>query len=166
MSRSAMLLFCAVAWAMACRHAQEVGDETQKSAEQEKKDEAPAAPKRAKARRESEVKRPAYPGRPELSTTATGLMKPEGPMRIQKKLADLGYYKGEVTGELDEETAAALRKFQGDHDLARTGAPDRETVKQLGLSEADVWRDQQKREKQERKEREQKHEERENEPRS
>ncbi|MBK7859973.1 MAG: peptidoglycan-binding protein [Archangiaceae bacterium] len=95
-------------------------------------------------------------------------MKEEGPMRIQKKLADAGYYKGEVTGELDAATTTALEKFQRDNELAGTGAPDRDTLKALGLDPDDIWRNQQKREKEELKERREKHEEKEKEetPRS
>jgi peptidoglycan hydrolase-like protein with peptidoglycan-binding domain len=166
MSRSAMILLLSVVWVMACRHTQET-EKGDTGGEKQAKQETPKPQKRVKARRDSEVKRPAYPGRPELSTNATGLMTADGPMKIQKALADQGYFHGEVTGKLDEETASAIRKFQGDLNLARTGVPDRETVKKLGLSEADVWRDQQKREKVEQKQREEQHEEKKaEEPRS
>lgn len=160
MSRLGTVLMLSVLWVIACAHTQQTEDEAdQGGAKKEKKErhgKPPSDPTAVKRGRHSEVKRPAYAGRPELATNAAGLMKPEGPMRIQKKLADQGYYQGEVTGALDEKTQEALRKFQAEHDLARTGAPDQETLKALGLSPDEIFRSQQKREKEEQKAREEK----------
>jgi hypothetical protein len=43
-----------------------------------------------------------------------------------------------ATGALDRATVEALRKFQADRSLAKTGFPDRETVRQLGLEPKEV----------------------------
>jgi hypothetical protein len=52
---------------------------------------------------------------------------------IQRALAERGLLGKHRKGELDEPTSAALRKFQGQEGLARTGFPDRETLRRLGI---------------------------------
>jgi len=49
----------------------------------------------------------------------------------QIRLRNLGYYEGDVTGELDEETKAALRLYQEDYELEVTGELDGPTQGQL-----------------------------------
>ena len=66
-------------------------------------------------------------------------MRPEGPLLIQRALGKTGYLHEHETGKLDEETTGALRKFQADQHLARTGAPDRDTLRKLGLSPDKVY---------------------------
>lgn len=79
--------------------------------------------------------------RPRLSADAVGLFLPDGPRLIQQALSKRGYFAGEhQTGELDEETAAALRRFQSDEKSPRTGYPDRETVRKLGLDVDQVFK--------------------------
>ena len=96
-------------------------------------------PKGEQSKRPQDTRPPAEEGRPELSSSAAGLLTPDGPRLIQEALAGKGYLSSEHrTGELDTETAAALRKFQSDEEVARTGYPDRETVRKLGLSVAKV----------------------------
>jgi hypothetical protein len=43
-------------------------------------------------------------------------------------------------GIIDAPTSAAVRKFQGDEDIARTGNPDHETVRRLGLDADALFR--------------------------
>lgn len=96
-----------------------------------------AAPKAKKA----ESRPAAEAGRPELAVSPSGLMVPEGPRKIQEALVKKGYLTREqVTGKLDDPTSGAVRKFQGDEGLAKTGAPDRETIRRLGLSVGDVFK--------------------------
>ncbi len=45
----------------------------------------------------------------------------------QKRLRTLGYYHGELTGELDRGTRGALRHFQQDHELELSGDIDEQT---------------------------------------
>lgn len=114
---------------------------------------APVVDKPPEAQRAPEPKKPQKPvsspaarppveeGRPELSVSPAGLMVPEGPRLIQEALIKRGYLPGEHrTGELDEPTSAAVRKFQDDEHMAKTGAPDRETVRRLGLTVEKVFR--------------------------
>jgi hypothetical protein len=138
-----------------CLHTHEVdkGDNGERADNGQKEDgkaqgkgeAAPKAPaKKATASNDAkpEATRPAAEeGRPELSVSPEGLMKPEGPLLIQQALARKGYLPREhETGSLDDETSAALRKFQGDEQVAKTGAPDRETVRRLGIALDKVFR--------------------------
>ena len=83
----------------------------------------------------------AEPGRPELSASPSALLLPEGPGLIQQALVKRGYLlAAEQTNALDAPTSAAVRRFQTDHQLARTGFPDRETVRSLGLKVESVFR--------------------------
>ena len=59
-------------------------------------------------------------------------MKPEDVKAVQAKLSELGYYKGTLTGQLDDATMAALVKFQVDHNLP-AGNLSIETLEALGL---------------------------------
>jgi hypothetical protein len=164
MSRSGLLLL-GVLVVFACKHAQEVdtqGDEAiaredaaakKDSGEPKakarsgdadaKKEQASRPAARTGARqgdKKAQARRPAYEGRPELSSTPAGLMKEDGPEKLQRALAKRGYYTGQVSGKLDERTAEALMRFQADERLARTGAPDRETCERLGLSFEEIYR--------------------------
>jgi len=60
--------------------------------------------------------------------------------RIQDALRERGLLEGEVRrGDLDVPTSAALSRLQAEHDLARTGQPDRATLEALGLNPEDVF---------------------------
>ena len=112
-------------------------EEESKKTEEPRKTQVPPQ-KRASS---PEARPPAEEGRPELSVSPEGLMLPEGPRLIQRALTKHGYLPSDsLSGELDKQTSAALRKFQGDEKLAKTGAPDRETVRRLGLSIGQVFR--------------------------
>ena len=51
-----------------------------------------------------------------------GYMNPVGfASGLQARLKNLGYYKGEATGSLDDETREAIRRFKRDNDLEQTG---------------------------------------------
>jgi hypothetical protein len=50
---------------------------------------------------------------------------------VQQRLANLGFYAGALTGELDEATAAALRVFQAEQEIEVTGEADAATVDKL-----------------------------------
>jgi len=61
-------------------------------------------------------------------------LKPHEVKLIQQKLAELGYYHGPIDGVLDDETLAAVVKFQIDHDLP-AGHITIETLEKLGLGQ-------------------------------
>ena len=67
-------------------------------------------------------------------------MNPGSARRIQEALRERGLLAGAPSGELDEPTSAALRRFQRSEDLAQTGAPDRETLRRLGIDPQEVYR--------------------------
>jgi hypothetical protein len=56
---------------------------------------------------------------------------------LQKRLAELGYYKGRIDGKPRAQTYKALVQFQTDRSLAPTGHPDPATVR--ALREARRW---------------------------
>lgn len=101
----------------------------------------PQPPRSRNASQPDDVRPAAEAGRPELAMSPEGLMLEDGPRLIQRALADRGYLAADhQTGTLDAETSAALRKFQADQKLARTGAPDRETVRKLGVALSKVFK--------------------------
>ncbi len=51
--------------------------------------------------------------------------------QLQRKLAELYYYDGEITGSYGELTRAAVKAFQADFDLLQTGEADIETQELL-----------------------------------
>ena len=55
-------------------------------------------------------------------------------MSVQTKLADQGYYHGQVDGVIGSGTIEAVRKFQADHGLARTGKIDPKLLNALGIN--------------------------------
>lgn len=154
MKSSRFILAAALAASLGCIHAKKVdrGDspkDGEEKPEQQKKN--PKSPTKTAASTEQgrekqkkdqkEARPPAEEGRPELTTSAEGLLLPDGPRLIQDALAERGYLAHDHrTGKLDEETSAALRKFQADEEFARTGYPDRDTVRKLGLPIAKVFR--------------------------
>ena len=62
---------------------------------------------------------------------AKGTLKSETVEMIQTRLAELGYYGGEIHGNLDEETVKAVKAFQHHHDLAEDVIANPETWQQL-----------------------------------
>lgn len=51
--------------------------------------------------------------------------------RMQMRLAELGYFKGEVNGDFGKDSAAALGAFQRDQNIAISGFPDQLTLFRL-----------------------------------
>ncbi|MGI8431446.1 MAG: peptidoglycan-binding domain-containing protein, partial [Chthoniobacterales bacterium] len=60
----------------------------------------------------------------------------ENARAVQKRLTDEGFYRGEITGQYDSDTAAALTRYQIRHGLAITGKLDAATAKALGVAAA------------------------------
>ena len=60
-------------------------------------------------------------------------------LRIQKKLIELEYLKGEATGVYDEATAAAVLLFQQEHGLLETGIADEVTRRELEAETRHAW---------------------------
>ncbi len=125
MSRRLSLAAALAVTAFACRHTERVGNPGTPST-----DEEPRAPRVTKI--------PPREGRPEVAVSPQELMRPGSAKKIQKGLQDEGYLR-EVTGSLDRETSVALRRFQHDQGLAETGAPDRETLRRLGVDPQEVY---------------------------
>ena len=54
-------------------------------------------------------------------------------LATQKKLAGLGYYKGEADGQTGSQTSAAIRRYQIAQNLKVTGELNRQTLDRLGV---------------------------------
>ena len=54
---------------------------------------------------------------------------------VQQSLNDQGYDAGKVDGKWGPKTAAALKKFQGDHGLQANGQIDAQTISALGITQ-------------------------------
>lgn len=55
--------------------------------------------------------------------------------RLQQRLREFGFYKGEINGYFDEDTEAAVRAFQKDRGLAEDGIVALITLHELDLLE-------------------------------
>jgi His-Xaa-Ser repeat protein HxsA len=55
-------------------------------------------------------------------------------MSVQTKLADQGYYHGQIDGVIGSGTTEAIRKFQADHGLTSTGKIDPKLLDALGIN--------------------------------
>jgi hypothetical protein len=76
-----------------------------------------------------------------LAATPAELLVPGAIEKIQDALAARGHLdRSARRGHLDVPTAGSIRKFQSDQDLARTGIPDHETVRRLGLDPDALFR--------------------------
>lgn len=73
-----------------------------------------------------------------VRTTPGGMLDPESMNQIQKKLSARGFQAPE-SGQLDQETQAALRKFQAHEHMASTGLPDYDTLRRLGLDPHKIY---------------------------
>lgn len=51
--------------------------------------------------------------------------------QIQRRLSELGYQPGPADGKMGKSTVDALKKFQHDNNLAKTGKADNETITKL-----------------------------------
>jgi peptidoglycan hydrolase-like protein with peptidoglycan-binding domain len=137
-------LWLAAAAAATCSHTRTVGDKGSAESSRESAEGSSARHKRASSGRgettqESPSSR-AAPA-PQLSTSATGILKDGGAALLQQRLHAQGYLTNDKkTGKLDDATEAALRSFQRDRHLPATGIPDDATVNALGLKPSDVFR--------------------------
>ncbi len=131
----------AAALLFACSHATRVA---KRSGEEGGPREAaqPAPHQGGAAEKPGEARRPAKPGRPPLAASPSGLFVPGGVGKVQRALADKGYLDlgAARKGDVDQATSDAIMKFQRDEGLARTGNPDHETVRRLGIDPDSVFR--------------------------
>ncbi|GEJ56120.1 peptidoglycan-binding domain-containing protein [Anaeromyxobacter diazotrophicus] len=137
MRRLVALLGC-TCLALACRHTQRVeapGSERSDGAHARGKKEEQGGTGKATSTRV-----PARAGHPAVAASPEELMQPGSALRIQEALRARGLLREPASGELDEPTSAALRRFQGQEHLAQTGAPDRETLRRLGIDPQGVYR--------------------------
>ena len=55
-------------------------------------------------------------------------------LQIQQALKQRGFYAGELTGEYDQATVEAMRRFQTQEKIPATGYPTAHALKRLGLT--------------------------------
>jgi len=60
----------------------------------------------------------------------------EGVLATQKKLSQLGFYKGTADGRMGSQTSAAIRRYQIAENLKVTGELNRQTLDHLGIQAA------------------------------
>ena len=60
--------------------------------------------------------------------------------QAQKILKDRGFYAGEQTGKLDDETRAGLKKYQAAETLKVTGTLNKVTLEKMGVTLTDKQR--------------------------
>ena len=134
-------LACAAAFALiGCFHATQVEKPDDNGSSQAVPQ--PARKEGGAAAQPRAARRPQKPGRPPLAAAPGALIVPGGVERIQQALASRGYLDLDEAkkGEIDAATSAAVRKFQSDEGIARTGNPDHETVRRLGLDADELFR--------------------------
>jgi peptidoglycan hydrolase-like protein with peptidoglycan-binding domain len=73
-----------------------------------------------------------------VRTTPGGMLDPKSMKQVQSKLSTKGFHVAE-SGQLDEPTQAALRKFQKHEKMAATGMPDFDTLRKLGLDPKSIY---------------------------
>jgi hypothetical protein len=73
-----------------------------------------------------------------VRTTPGGMLDPKSMHAIQSALQKHGV-QAPSSGELDEETQTALRHFQEHEHIARTGMPDYDTLRRLGLDPKTIY---------------------------
>jgi hypothetical protein len=72
---------------------------------------------------------------PNLLTKRKGLKIDETrALQIQQALKQRGFYTGEMTGEYDQATFEAMRRFQTQEKIPATGYPTAHALKRLGLA--------------------------------
>jgi peptidoglycan hydrolase-like protein with peptidoglycan-binding domain len=68
-----------------------------------------------------------------LSALAVAARADQVVQNVQQALKDQGFYYGEVTGEKDADTTAAIRRYQIRNGLQISGDLNDETLKSLGV---------------------------------
>lgn len=76
-----------------------------------------------------------------LAASPEDMLVEGGPLKIQQALNARGFKTGKA-GKIDSETEAALREFQAQQGLPRTGIPDRATLSKLGLDPDELMKKQ------------------------
>lgn len=77
---------------------------------------------------------------PGLPASPAGLLADDAIRELQRQLQARGLLAAHREGELDAATSAAVRRFQQQEGLAATGAPDRETLRRLGVDPEEAYR--------------------------
>lgn len=71
---------------------------------------------------EAVLDRPSYAGSSDSGNGEDQIIRvPVSPERVQKALKSAGYYNGKIDGKIGQQTKAAIRDFQSNHDLKADG---------------------------------------------
>ena len=70
-----------------------------------------------------------------MSTSTTISANVANTRIAQAKLAELGYFNGEIDGVFDQETVSAIKNYQKDNNIAETGNLDSTTAAAIGVTD-------------------------------
>jgi hypothetical protein len=87
---------------------------------------------------EAPPKEPQVSSERPVRTTPGGMLDPAAMKKVQAALSSHGV-NAPSSGQLDEETQAALRRFQAKEKMAKTGMPDYDTLRRLGLDPKEIY---------------------------
>ena len=119
-----VLLIPLLALPLAACHAHQTAAENGKSDAKQTLEKPPDTPQVSSAR--------------PVRTTPGGMLDPKSIKELQGKLTSRGF-NAPASGQLDEATEAALRKFQHHESIASTGLPDFDTLRRLGMDPKQVY---------------------------
>ncbi len=87
---------------------------------------------------ETPPKEPQVSSERPVRTTPGGMLDPQAMKKVQAALDKHGV-QAPSSGQLDDATQAALRRFQGREHMAKTGMPDYDTLRRLGLDPKQIY---------------------------
>ncbi len=87
---------------------------------------------------ETPPKEPQVSSERPVRTTPGGMLDPQAMKKVQEALDKHGV-QTPSSGQLDDATQAALRRFQGREHMAKTGMPDYDTLRRLGLDPKQIY---------------------------
>ncbi len=133
----------ALSLAGACAHGDRTEEQARRTDERASRSDRPRGGERGSTARierggKEEGMKPRA-GAPRVPASPEGLLGRDTVVKLQQALAQRGLLRQHRQGELDASTSAAVKRFQRQRGLAATGMPDRETLRDLGVSADEAY---------------------------